>query len=175
MLNLKPFIFSILLISSIGIAHSSCNEDIDSFFNNYAPHSKEITIKGKYTKKSYTGEKKECELSLKKNTVGLQPSWEPEKLDPNNGDGGGIWPFGIYPTETAPSNRNGIGEYFKCNADAENFSIDYSYKADYNWFKTIRSSLSVKKIDSEIFEVRMRDGRGGSVITCRGKLTEKSL
>ncbi len=166
-------VIAVALFSTSTFAEVSCDQKIDSFLESIAPTSKEVTVKGHYTKKSKkTGKYEACELTIKKLAGQFSPEWTPEKLDPSNGDGGGLWPFNSYPTISPKSDEFHKVKSYSCEASEEGFSVSYTYKNTNEFFKRISSALSAVKNDDGSYDVTLLTSKNTAVV-CRGELLGK--
>lgn len=170
------FLAALLLLSTTAFAETTCNDAIEKFFATYAPNTKELVVTGKYTEKSEkTGEYLACEAPVKKEAARLVMSVKPEKFNPGYGDGGAFWPFGNYPTVDQESDEHRSVNYFYCSANADGFSIDFSYSELGGWYKSKRYKLSVTKNSDDSYDYSLLDGNPSSdVVTCRGALSERA-
>lgn len=161
-----------LILSSSLVYAQDCEQGVGDFFDSVAPSTREIIVKGKYIKKSrQTGEYKTCELSVKQEDGRLITSWDNEKLDPNNGDGGALWPFNSFPTSLPESDSFRIVRSYNCSANQQGFFVDFSYRSS-GRLKGMRNGLKISKNDDATYDVKLTTGRGDSVV-CRGEISEK--
>lgn len=162
------------LVSTPSMADTDCTQGIRATLSGWAPATGKVTLAGKYTKKSRSGEYKACELSIKLDGNQLVPEFTHEKFNPNFGDGGAFWPFGSYPTTEQPSDQYRRLNYFTCSASQNGFSIDYSYGELNGWYKSKRYSLSLERNSDGSYDASLRDGEPDlRAVTCRGDISEK--
>lgn len=167
-------LFFALSSTSLMAAENDCTQGIQATLAGWAPKTGIVTLTGKYTKKSQSGEYKACELSIKLDGNRLVPDVNPQKFNPNYGDGGAFWPFGNYPTAEPASDDYKSVAYFTCWANPNGFSIDYGYKEQSGWYKSKRYSLSLEKNSDGSYEASLRDGDPGlRAVSCRGEISEK--
>lgn len=170
-LLMTAFIFSI----SFANAGDNCTAEIGNFLSDLAPKTGIVKVTGKYTKKSESGEFKDCSLSIKLNGNQLVPNFTPESFNPSYGDGGAFWPFGMYPTVEIETNEYSRLRYYECAAGEKGFGIDYIYKSRSGWRKSSRYSLELEKNSDGTYSASLRAGSGyihDKLVTCKGTISE---
>ncbi len=155
-------------------AEITCHQGMQLFFNKMAPATQAVSVSGFYTKKSQmTGQYKPCVVSVKLESNRLAPQWTPATFDSNNGDGGGLWPFGSYPTVIPVSDEYRSIHSFECTVTADEISMALSYRNLNGWYETRKSKLSILKNNDDTFDFTFLDGGGSRAAVCRGQLSGK--